>query len=505
MSTIAQQSVRGSLANYAGILLGFFIQFFVLTDCLTKSEIGLTRVMVDAALLFSSLAQLGTGSSIVRFFPYFKDPPSRHHGFFLLSLLLPLFGFLLFAVLLLLFREPVAELYSREAPLFADYLCLLLPLTFCALYLAVFEANASVLMHIAVPKAVREVGIRLFNLAAYLLYGHGLVSLPTFMLLFCGSYAAAMLIDLAYLLSLRAVSFRISFKGLPRGLLGEASSFTLFMTAATLAGNIPLFNSLFLGAREGLELAGIYTIASYIANVVEVPYRSLGAIAQPPIAQASKEGRLDEVARLGRQVSLHQFLVASLLFFFIWINLGPLFAVIPHGAEFASGSGVVLFLGMAKIVNSSLSIGTSILSCSRHYMLLLPLILVLTLGAIGFNQVLIPLWGMDGSACATLFSYLIYFALLLGVLWRKLRVSLFCRGHLKVLLLLAVLAGLSRIWDLIFPACGDLALIPLLLRAAAKSAAFVLLAAGLVLGLKVSEPVDRIWRRFFPPKKVEKH
>ena len=78
MGVIARQSIKGALANYLGVAIGFFVTFFVLTRYLTEEEIGLTRVMVDAAMLFSGLAQLGSNASIVRFFPHFKDNKDNH-------------------------------------------------------------------------------------------------------------------------------------------------------------------------------------------------------------------------------------------------------------------------------------------------------------------------------------------------------------------------------------------------------------------------------------------
>ena len=163
MGVIARKSIKGALANYLGVAIGFFTTFFVLTRYLTQEEVGLTRVMVDAALLFSSLAQLGSNSSVVKFFPYFKDGKSNH-GIFGWSFLLPLVGFVLFGLVFLLFHDSLVGLYADRSPLVADYFYLLPMLTFFALYTAVFETNASVLMRITVPKLVREVGIRLFNL-----------------------------------------------------------------------------------------------------------------------------------------------------------------------------------------------------------------------------------------------------------------------------------------------------------------------------------------------------
>lgn len=451
MGVIARQSIKGALANYLGVAIGFVITFFVLTRYLTEEEVGLTRVMVDAAMLFSCLAQLGTNASIVRFFPHFKSssPSSTHHGIFGLSLLVPAAGFLLFGLLFLLFRGSLVEMYSSRSPLIAGYFHLVPMLTFFALYLTVFETNASVLMRITVPKMVREVGIRVFNLAAYMLYGYRLISLDAFVWLFCGSYGLAMLLNVYYLLRITGFDlrvFKVDWRFLTRDRVREMGRYTLFMTATVLAGNIPLFNSLILGAKAGAALTGVYAIASYIANVVEVPYRSLGAISRPVVATAVKEGDWREVNRLTRQVSLHQLLVSLTIFYLIWINLPTLYAFIPNGASYAGGRGVVLLLGMAKVVNSSFSIGADVLNYSRFYSRALVFIALLTASAVGLNAWLIDLWGIDGSAAATLMSYALYFVLLLTYLWRRMHVSLFSAGQLKVLVLIAAGFTLNVLW-----------------------------------------------------------
>lgn len=494
MGVIARQSIRGAIANYLGVAIGFFTTFFVLTDCLSQEEIGLTRVMVDAAMLFSGLAQLGTNSSIVRFFPYFKTERGDNHGIFGWSLIIPLLGFSLFSLLFFVFRGPILGVYEQKSSLLVNYFYLLLPLTFFALYMTVFETNASVLLHITVPKFVREVGIRVFNLVCYELYGKGVISLDVFVLLFCGSYALAMVLNLLYLFTLGKISFRIDWKFMDRRMWGDVGRYTLFMTATVLAGNIPLINSLFLGAKAGLALTGVYTIAFYIANIVEIPYRSLGAISGPVIAQSIKENNWAEVNRLGRQVSLHQLLLSSLIFFFIWINLKALFMVIPHGAEYVGGMGVVFFLGIAKIVNSSFSIGCNILNYSRFYAYSLLFIAVLTVSAIGFNDWFISMWGINGAACATLFSYILYFSLLLTFVGVRLHVTLFCRTQLRVLALMLVLFGVNYLWEtwVVGSLIPNSSMVWVLGEAVVRTLLFLVVSFSAVRRMHISSDVDKI-------------
>ncbi|MBQ0015537.1 MAG: polysaccharide biosynthesis protein [Bacteroidales bacterium] len=456
MGVIARQTIKGSVANYLGIAIGFVTTFFVLTDCLSPEEIGLTRILVDASLLFTSLAQLGTSSSIIRFYPYFKDSDSNDHGFFAYSILLPLIGFALFTVFFFLCKQNIIELYADKSPLFTEYVYILLPFTFFALYLGIFENNANVLMRIAVPKFVREVCIRVINLVLYILYGNHIISIDLFVILFCGSYGAATLLDFLYLLALGRVSFRIDLHFPSRKLIKDIATYTLMVTVMGITGNIQLLNSLFLGAQGGLAMAGIYTIANYIASVVGVPSRSLSAISNPMIAQAVKENNITEVNRLCKQVSLHQLLAGSLVYFFIIINLDVLFKIIPNGELYDAGISVVLILGFSNTIAQMLSPIFSVLSFSKSYGYSLPFSLMLSVISILLNLYLIPLFGINGAAIATFSATLIYYALGYVFTYWKLHLNVLSRKHLVVAALMCVLIALNFVWKMfVSPLFGD--------------------------------------------------
>lgn len=497
MGVIARQSIRGAMANYAGVAIGFVVTFFVLTRVLTEEEVGLTRVLVDAAMLLSSVAQVGTSSWLVRFFPHVKDSKDGH-GIFGLALLVPLVGWLVVCGLVLALRGVVVDWYAERSPLMADYLAVVPMLTMAMLYMTVMETCSSVLMRIAVPKAVREVGVRLFNLGAYVLYGLGVVGLDGFVWLFCGSYALAMVVDVVYVLKVTGWNvrmFKVDWTYFTPERRREMGRYALLMTMAVLAGNTPLLSSLFLGAKAGAALTGVFAIGSYIANVVEVPYRSLGAISRPVVATAVKEGNWGEVNRLAQQVSLHQLLVSLVIFFLIWTNLETLYAFIPNGDRYAGGAVVVLLLGMAKVLNSSMSIGIDVLGYSPLYSRSLPLNLLLTTTAIVLNACLIGPLGIGGAALGSLLAYMLFYAVLLGYEWRRLGVSLFSSAQLKVLVLLVAAFALDALWrNLLSPLLGGgrwVLLADSVLRT-------VVLGGGLtaaVLGWRVSETLNGMARK----------
>lgn len=447
MGVIIRQSVKGTLVNYFGVAVGFITTFFVLTHYLTTEEVGLTRVLVDAATLFAGFAQLGTGSSVIRFYPYFRDDEAKDHGFFFWSIVVPFVGFILFLIILFAFKQPIIHVFADKSPLFVNYFRFIIPLSFFMLYQAVFEANANVLMRIVVPKFIREVGIRVCLLIIYLLYGTHHISLDGLVIGFCITYFLAAATDLIYLFSLKRISFKPDLQYITKSLRKDFLFYTLFLVLAALAGSItPLLNSFFVSAKMGLAFTGIFAIANYIATVIEIPNRSLNAIVQPNLSQAVKDDDWAGANKLCKSVSLHQLLSSTFIFLLIWINIDVIFQILPNGASYEAGKSVVFILGLARLSNSTFSIAASPLGYSKYYYLSLVFTLILTISAIALNVWLIPKIGMNGAALASLLAYFIYFLLMLALVKWKLNISIFSIGQLKVVAIVVVLYFINILW-----------------------------------------------------------
>lgn len=449
MGVVIKQSIRGTVVNYLGIAIGFVTTFFVVTAYLQQEEIGLTRILIDAAILFSSFAQLGTSSSIIRFFPFFKDEEGgKHHGFFFWTLVVPFLGFLVFLAVAKLMQGTIIQTFSKNSELFVSYYRFVFPLSLFMLYQSVFEANANVLMRIVAPKFVREVGVRLGLLLTYLLYGYWhIIDLDGLVVGVCVTYFFAALVDFFYLLTLGKISFKPDFKVFTKPLLKDIGFYTLFMLLNAITVNVmPLLNTFFVSAGMGLAFTGIYAIANYIATVVEVPNRSLNAIVQPEIAQSFKDKDYNHAEKLCKSVSLHLMLSSALIFFFIWINIDALFLLLPNGEKYEAGKSVVLILGIAKCINSTLFVSSSALNYSKFYYWSLVFTVLLTGMAVALNVLLIPRFGMDGVSLSHLLSYLTFYLCLLLLVRIKLNINILSISQLKVAALVAGLALLNKGW-----------------------------------------------------------
>ena len=455
MGVIAKQSIRGTVVTYLGIAVGIVTTFFVLTRFLTAEEIGLARVLIDAAVLFTGLAQLGTNASIIRFYPYFREKDSdEDHGFFFWALVMPFIGFVLFALIYWACRVPLGAWFGDKSPLFVDYYYFVLPLAFFMLYQGIYENTCNVLMHIVVPRAVRELIIRVGLLILYLLYAFRVLSLDGLVIGICINYAVAALINLCYFFSLKHISLRPdwTFLRANRPLVRRYLVYTGFLIVSALTSTLaPTLSSFFVTAKMGLDSTGIFAIATYMAVMVSVPYRSVTAIAAPQLARAIKEQNSDECSTLIQQVTGNLLLIGGFILLAIWFNIDLIFHILPNGATYATAKNVVLILGLSQLIVATFTICLTTLNYSRYYAFSLLLSLLLTVSAIFLNNYLVPLYGMDGAAWSNLLSYGFYFLLTL------LSVRLTCRYRLVngrwfyILLLLAALVVLNILWQTYLP------------------------------------------------------
>ena len=456
MGVIAKQSIRGTIVTYLGIAVGVFTTFFVLTRFLTTEEIGLARVLIDAATLFIGLAQLGTYASVIRFYPYFKEKESEEdHGFFFWAMVVPFVGFVLFALIYWACRVPLGAWFGDKSPLFVEYYYFVLPLAFFMLYQTICESTCNVLMHIVVPRAVRELVVRIGLLAIYLLYAFRVISIDGLVVGICINYAVAAVINLCYFFSLHTIRLRPDWvflrenKGLVRRYLVYTGFLLLSAVTTVLA---PTLSSFFVTAKMGLSNTGIFAIATYMAVMVSVPNRSVSAIASPQLAQAIKEQNREECSFLIRQVTRNMLLIGGFILLAIWLNIDLIFHILPNGATYATAKNVVLILGVSQLILGTFTICLTALNYSRYYAFSLIWSLILTVSAIMLNNYLVPRYGMEGAALSNLISYGLYYLLIIATLVPLGRFHVVDRRWVYILLLLVGIFGLNVLWQTCLPA-----------------------------------------------------
>ena len=445
MGIIIRQSIKSTFVNYVGSFIGFLTTMLILPKFLQPEEIGLTRVVYEAAVLVCSFALLGTSSSILRFFPYFKNEKNDNNGFFFYILLFAVVGILIFVPLYILLEEPISAFFSR-AILFVDYYHWVVPLIVILVFWSIFENYTNALMRIAVPKFIREVVVKVLLLIVYLLFAFKLLNLDWLIGCIIAVYGIAMLLTLAYTSRIGSISLKHNFSFLDKPLKKKVRNYTLFFLLYALSGSALSQLDLFMvGSQMGLEYAGIYTIAFFLGTATEVPARSISAISSPIAAKAFKENEIDTVDLLYKKVSIHQLVAGSFIFLLIWINIDNIFAIIPNGHKYAAGKWVVFFIGISRIIGVTLNFGSVLISFSKYYYWSLFFTFIITLTGIITNLLLIPVMGITGAAIATLISCSLSYLIQQVIIATKIKCNPFTINTLKQLLIIAAVFSVNFI------------------------------------------------------------
>lgn len=404
MGTIRRQSIQATLVLIIGVALGFVLKLYLFTKYLTTAEVGLLSVILDAANIFAAFIPLGSQSIFIRYLPHFKaEGESKPKGLLFIGAVLSLLGFLLFALLYLIFQDQITEYYASRAPLFATYVYLLIPLVLARVIYIVGQSYARTLKKNVFPLVIKEILVRALTMILVVGFAASWFDLDGMMILFVIIYYISGAIMTFYLFRMRALNFKPQLSKLKGGLGRDMVIFGLFqILAATSDVLIKNIDSVMLMSFKGLSFAGVYSIAFFIGQMIELPRRAVSQITGPFIAEAMASDDRDMVQSLYHKSSLNQFLVGAVMLICVWTNLDALFELMPRGDEYITGKYVVLFIGLAKLFDMSMGVNSNILQNSPYYRFNFYTLTALGVLAIGLNFILIPKYGLNGAGIATL-------------------------------------------------------------------------------------------------------
>jgi O-antigen/teichoic acid export membrane protein len=398
MGIIQQQTIKGSLYTYMGIMVGFFSVFLIQPHAITEEQVGLTATLTNYSLMFAQFAMLGFNGTN-RYFPYFRNEEKKHHGYLFLSGVVALIGMLLFMLLAWLFKDDIISQKSQNSRLFTQYYWYLVPLTLVSLFFNVFNLYARMLYNVITGTILNEFVKRSLILIPLLLIYFKLINFKVFMLLWLIANIIPTFLMLANLVKNKQFHLKPDFKFLDKDLIKKMVSISLF---AILTGYAPLLiqnmDTYFVNKNFGLKNTGIYNLLFYLATIISVPTRALYSIAFTIVADAWKNNDMPKIEELYHKSSINQLISSLFLFILIWANADHVFFLLPPA--YSIGKYVLFFVGIGYIIDSATGINAIIIGTSKYYRYDSFFYLLLVGVTIVSNIVLIPIYGITGAALA---------------------------------------------------------------------------------------------------------
>jgi O-antigen/teichoic acid export membrane protein len=452
-------------------------------------------MLQSAATLFTPLAQLGSTSIILRYYHYFKHSKPHKYSFLRISLLIAFLGFLLFSLVILIFRKQFIGFYIEKSPLIVDYYYTLIPLTFFLVFWGILDALYMSNLRTIFIIFTKEVLLRLLVTLLLITFIFQLITFHNFVYLWVGTYGFIFLLLVVYLQKNK--SLEINLKELfqrnikadissRRGEIIEYGFYSLLGTGGSML--IANIDTLMIGALLGTKDAGIYMTVFFIGKVIEIPRRSIGRIINPLIADASQKKDMQSIKYIYNRVSINQLIIGLFLALLIWINIDSVFKLMPNGNIYRAGKYVVMWIMIGKLIDMAAGVNSEILSYSKYYRFNILSIAFLALIAVFTNYIFIPIYGISGAALATALSILSYNIIKYVYIWIKLKLQPLDFSFVK-----AILVG-SISFFIIFtlPDLGH----PIL-NIFFRSAIFTICYGTLILGSKASEDINSFVAKWY--------
>ena len=489
MGIIIRKSFWISAISYVGAGIGYINLLWLFPQFLEIDEIGLLRFVQEAATFLLPFAMVGLNTSLIRFRPVLFKKDERSNNFFTFLLLGVLLIYLLFFVAFSLLEGPIMAYFSNNSPETKEFTGLVLLIVFIMAVHTLLEAYSRSLLELEVITFVREIVLRIGTSAAVLGYAAGWYSITMMINGLAAVWLLMALCVTVYLMTRRHLRLSFDFAFVKELNFKEFSTFSLYsMMSGASSGIVLRIDHLMISAMLGLAATGLYSTLFYMAILVEFPRRAISQVAMPLLAKAFAEKDMRSVYTMYHKSSVNQQFFGTLLYIGILANLPSLFRIMPQGESFEVAYWVFVIIGAGKLIDMIAGVNNEILQMSEHYRYILYLILFFAALCIVLNLVLIPIYGINGAAIASLVSMLIFNAIKAWLIWRFYGIQPFGKGNLKLLLISVV----TIVPAVILPYL-DAAFLDIVLRSAGITLAFV----GLTLLWKVSGEVNEIARRSF--------
>jgi len=405
MGIVQKQGIRVAFVSFVGVVIGALNTLFVFPNVLGAERHGLVMLILAIATVIAQFAHLGIPNTIIRFFPYLKD---HKKYIYRLALQIPLMSIALLVIGAFLFGDWFFQSYAQKNALFDQYQPFLLPLVASLVFFEVLLSISRSELKTVFPAVLREFVLRLMTLLLLGAYFMSWIDFDQFIYYWLAIYGLNVFLLGAYLLSSNYLKLEFGFPLLPENSLAKKmlhyGGITLLTSSAAILVN--RIDVLMLGHYLKIENVAFYTVAFFMASLIEIPARSILQIVKPLLAKAWSDGDVNEIATLYRKTSINQMIIGLLLFIGIWMSIDDVLTFVPE--KYQGIQMVFFYVGLAKLIDVSAGVNGTIIATSDKYRFDLYINLFLILVTVITNVIFIPKYGIQGAAMATALALFIH-------------------------------------------------------------------------------------------------
>lgn len=425
MSVIQKQSIQSSVVIMIGFAIGALNIILIQPKVLTAEQLGLTRVITDAGLTLATMCTLGSIPVINKFFPFYKSylTPKQNDLPFI-TLITCLLGFTIMCGAGYALQDIIVRKFSEKSPLFVKYSYLVYPYGLFMLLFIWLESFSWSFRKGVISNGLKETVARLTFTFLLLFVSLRLISISQFFTAFSFSYLLPAAMLFWVLRRTGQFIFNPVVSPVTRRIGGRMVNFGLFIFGAQFLNLLSRTVDTFILSSKsngGLRDVAVFTIATYVVTIMEIPQRSITSISVPVLAESWKNKDLRHIKSIYVKSVSNLLVIGLVMFSIIWLNAPNLAKYL--GRDFTGIEKVVLFMGIGKLIDLGTGANGQIIATSSFWKVDFTTNVLYTILALPLNYILISGYGLMGAAYSTLISLAFYNAMRFGFLWYKFKMQ----------------------------------------------------------------------------------
>jgi O-antigen/teichoic acid export membrane protein len=486
MGIVLNQSFKNTIITYVGFAIGGINTIYLYPVFLGATYYALSNYIVSSANVIMPLFAIGMQNTLVKFYSQYEtdEDRSRFLSFTVLFPFLLIIPILLFGIF---YYDEIQFFLSKKNPVVKTFIWLIPFIGICMAYFEIFYAWLRVHMHSVFGNFIKEVGLRTASLLLCIGVYYHWISVEGFIYATAVVYFIALLVTMFYAFSIKKPIFQ--FTSIPENTKGILE-YTFYIILSGSVANLLLDgDKMILNQYMDIKNIAYYSVATYIALVISVPSRAMHQIVYPITAKLMHEDKHDEMDALYKKTSINLQVVGGFVMLGIFVNINQLYMLVPP--EYAGGITVVFMIGLSKYFDLILGNNNAIIFNTKYYRTVLLLGVLLVIVTFGLNMIFIPLFGIIGSAFATLLSITLYSVAKLFFVVKKLDLYPFTKQTVHSIVLTLLLFLVFYFWEFPF-----YPIISIILKSGLMTVAYVYLNYKFVISTEINQVIDGFLKRF---------
>ena len=430
MSIVVKQSFFNLITIGVAFIIGAVNTLYLYPTFLGSKLQGLVIALLAISNILQPFLSFGTQHAVIRFYSRYRSSKEKN-AVLTLSLIIPIIVTAVVIPLFYLYYDQIKVLLFQTENAFSQYAYVIMFIAVSTSFFEIFYSWVRVKLKSVFGNFLKELYPRLLVTFLLISYTLDYLDFENFILYLIYGYYLRLLIVMVYSFIINKPKISFYFKNDFKEILRY--SFLILLSGAASSIILDIDKSM-LSSILTVENVAYYSVAIFIAAVIEIPGRAMFQILSPIVAEVINKNNKKKLKYLLKKSSTNLVLVSSLFFLIINLNLNDFYEMLNQEG-YNKGIPIVIIVSFAKLYSMSIGCVNNIISNSKYYYYIFWFSIISSVLAVVLNLYLIQDYGIIGAAYATFLVILIMNSLKLYLVNIKFKIHPYSYDTIKIIIL----------------------------------------------------------------------